>query len=252
MDGSENEDEKYYYDPDTLDILWLLYENLENLNIPINTDEARLDYIEDFVFFMYPYFIFLGEASFNIGVLQIFHDRYYIIDNPLFGKIIDYYVKKVIIPRENPREQISTVVLSSNQRVFLDEFGLNNSHITSVETRMKDTIVTTFENELSKQPIEQNIAEQDEENQKMSTESSPPPLLENHPMTNLIIPQYQFHTGKPPETTKRNKTRKIPRKIKSLQKKREWVKSADQRRRNKTKRKPPSYSRMVYNLPHSV
>jgi hypothetical protein len=248
LDESKNEDEKYYYDPDTLDLLWLLY---KELSIPeeINTPNARLDYIEDFVFFMYPYFIFLGEASFDIGVLQKFHDKYYIIkisfvDNlllieiPSFVEIISDYVNNVIIPRENPREQIYTVVLSSNQRVFLDEFGLNNNHITLVETRMKDTIVTTFENELRQQNIvEQAIYQQ---------------YLANYQQYLANYQQYldpQFHTGKPPEPTKRNKTRKIPRKIKSLRKKREWVKSAHQQRRNKTKRKPTSYSRLAYSLP---
>lgn len=99
--------------------------------------ENHLNYIEDFAFFMYPYFRFLGEVTFDISKLQYFHDNYYIVDNPpKFTYFIRDYVTTVIIPREIELVNKNQIVLSSNQHVFLKNFGLNNEHIMYINTRM--------------------------------------------------------------------------------------------------------------------
>jgi hypothetical protein len=144
-DASEQNPDTYcYYDANTLDFLWVLFNNLI-INKKMSDEyykssdniENHLNYIEDFAFFMYPYFRFLGEVTFDISKLQYFHDNYYIVDNPpTFTNFIRDYVTTVIIPREIELVNKNQIVLSSNQHVFLKNFGLNNQHIMYINTRM--------------------------------------------------------------------------------------------------------------------
>lgn len=122
-----NNPESGIYDKDTIDLFWILYKNLK-----INTyfynelygGDSRFDYIEDFAFFLYPFFRYLGEATFNIVQLQRMHDMFYVpneitigqrtIYNNEFQYVISDYVHNLITSRGHE--------LPSNQNIFLREF----------------------------------------------------------------------------------------------------------------------------------
>lgn len=116
------------YDPDTLDLLWLLFKNLRTDSKIMRAyytsnmvDENRTNYMEDFAFFMYPYFRYLGEACFDIKGLQWFHDTYYVMDDaPMFENVIRGYVARIMIPRSSQMNEND--ILASNQDKFLKKF----------------------------------------------------------------------------------------------------------------------------------
>lgn len=122
---------EYDYDPDTMDLLWLLYKKLSPDRTIMReyystgtTDENLTNYIEDFAFFIYPYFIYLGEACFDIDGLQWFHDTYYAgLEQPAkFEVVIQGYVNRILLPREAEMKRNREVVLPSNQTKFLRKF----------------------------------------------------------------------------------------------------------------------------------
>lgn len=106
------------YDIDTIDLFWKLYSGL-NVNSKLYSElyapnysqskidliQARLDYMEDFAFFLYPIFRYLGETTYDLIHLQRMHDLFYVPRDTLdnnneFQYIVSYYIHSVLIPRE--------------------------------------------------------------------------------------------------------------------------------------------------------
>ena len=177
------------YDPDTLDLLWLLFKNLRTDSKIMQTyytsnmvDENRTNYMEDFAFFMYPYFRYLGEACFDIKGLQWFHDTYYVMDDaPMFENVIQGYVARIMVPRSSQMNEND--ILESNQTKFLQKF-------------MKGAISYMSPMKPTKMDIEDSVPELEGESVQMRT---PSPV--SKPKTTAF--QYIFNIGKKYTTAKK-------------------------------------------------
>jgi len=92
----------------------------------IGTDSNE-SYFEFFLFVI-PYFRFIGETCYDVDVLKMLYNEFFLKEDEIaasYKSFVNWYVNNVINPREVQLATNGVPVVDSDQRIYLSEYGIN-------------------------------------------------------------------------------------------------------------------------------
>jgi len=92
----------------------------------IGTDSNE-SYFEFFLFVI-PYFRFIGETCYDVDVLKMLYNEFFLKEDEIaasYKSFVNWYVNNVINPREAQLATNGVPVVDSDQRIYLSEYGIN-------------------------------------------------------------------------------------------------------------------------------